>query len=437
MEQHAMTSSTATAPLKRAVEDILIAPSRALYCRLLLPQDQTWRLDRGRDRMASVQSIVLLSSSLSQKWLLKGSYATLRPSAPPCLSSLCPTNKEKGKGAPWPWKEGLPGHRGWADGERAVRRYKEYTVWERCHGQDPRGGWLRSWHAFARQIAKGPLVSRGGKRQGSRRVPAGARRMEEKRHVLRVSDKRRRRTPVGKKQQNVLKALAEIKKCLRCTVWHFGCATCHTTCLAFSYWPSYATAQPQRKRNVQARKVFWSGRLLSQRSILLRIRRVAGLCPCLSSHVIKGFRCDTHPFVCVQFNFELHDEHRDSVIKTVVPLRLNYALCLLKDDYKPLRKPLPNLDNRYLPWFSLLLCFPSRFPKQSTLPSSLRPSIHIRHADGCVMRFFWRSESSRVLLFSEKKKGLASNKHFFFSVTKSPHSSCVRSWPDIAFTRVC
>ncbi len=51
-------------------------------------------------------------------------------------------------------------------------------------------------------------------------------------------------------------------------------------------------------------------------------------------------------YLSLQFNFELHDEHRESVIKTVVPLRLNYALCLLKDDYKPLRKPLPSLDGR-------------------------------------------------------------------------------------------
>jgi tetratricopeptide (TPR) repeat protein len=35
------------------------------------------------------------------------------------------------------------------------------------------------------------------------------------------------------------------------------------------------------------------------------------------------------------------------VVKTVVPLRLNYALCLLKDTYEPLRRPLPSLDDRY------------------------------------------------------------------------------------------
>ncbi|KAJ1485550.1 hypothetical protein T484DRAFT_1793004 [Baffinella frigidus] len=32
-----------------------------------------------------------------------------------------------------------------------------------------------------------------------------------------------------------------------------------------------------------------------------------------------------------QFNFELHDTHRVQVVAVVVPLKLNYALCLLKD----------------------------------------------------------------------------------------------------------
>mmetsp|Transcript_3051 Transcript_3051/g.6993 ORF Transcript_3051/g.6993 Transcript_3051/m.6993 type:complete len:336 (-) Transcript_3051:227-1234(-) len=48
-----------------------------------------------------------------------------------------------------------------------------------------------------------------------------------------------------------------------------------------------------------------------------------------------------------QFNFELQDEHRLSVVKTVTPLRLNYALCLCKDDYKPLCPPLPDLESRF------------------------------------------------------------------------------------------
>ena len=38
---------------------------------------------------------------------------------------------------------------------------------------------------------------------------------------------------------------------------------------------------------------------------------------------------------------------RDQVCKVVVPLRLNYALCLLKDSYRPLRVPLPSLEGRY------------------------------------------------------------------------------------------
>ena len=47
-----------------------------------------------------------------------------------------------------------------------------------------------------------------------------------------------------------------------------------------------------------------------------------------------------------QFNFELHDVHREQVCKVIVPLRLNYALCLLKDDYRPLRAPLPAREDR-------------------------------------------------------------------------------------------
>ncbi len=31
----------------------------------------------------------------------------------------------------------------------------------------------------------------------------------------------------------------------------------------------------------------------------------------------------------------------------VVPLRLNYALCLLKDNYRPLRAPLPSHQDRF------------------------------------------------------------------------------------------
>ena len=31
----------------------------------------------------------------------------------------------------------------------------------------------------------------------------------------------------------------------------------------------------------------------------------------------------------------------------VVPLRLNYALCLLKDSYRPLRPPLPSHQDRF------------------------------------------------------------------------------------------
>eukprot|EP00802_Teleaulax_amphioxeia_P021883 Tamp_22276.p1 GENE.Tamp_22276~~Tamp_22276.p1 ORF type:complete len:347 (+),score=101.94 Tamp_22276:2-1042(+) len=48
-----------------------------------------------------------------------------------------------------------------------------------------------------------------------------------------------------------------------------------------------------------------------------------------------------------QFNFELQDIHREQVCKVVVPLRLNYALCLLKDTYHPLRPPLPSLQDRF------------------------------------------------------------------------------------------
>jgi len=48
-----------------------------------------------------------------------------------------------------------------------------------------------------------------------------------------------------------------------------------------------------------------------------------------------------------QFNFELHDTHRVQVVAVVVPLKLNYALCLLKDTYRPLRRPLPSLENRF------------------------------------------------------------------------------------------
>eukprot|EP00283_Hemiselmis_rufescens_P004732 CAMPEP_0173426538 /NCGR_PEP_ID=MMETSP1357-20121228/5974_1 /TAXON_ID=77926 /ORGANISM="Hemiselmis rufescens, Strain PCC563" /LENGTH=328 /DNA_ID=CAMNT_0014390219 /DNA_START=87 /DNA_END=1070 /DNA_ORIENTATION=+ len=48
-----------------------------------------------------------------------------------------------------------------------------------------------------------------------------------------------------------------------------------------------------------------------------------------------------------QFNFELQDDHRLSVVKTVTPLRLNYALCLCKEDYEPLCPPLPSLEGRY------------------------------------------------------------------------------------------
>ena len=47
-----------------------------------------------------------------------------------------------------------------------------------------------------------------------------------------------------------------------------------------------------------------------------------------------------------QFNFELHDVHREQVCKVIVPLRLNYALCLLKDGYRPLRAPLPAREDR-------------------------------------------------------------------------------------------
>jgi hypothetical protein len=35
------------------------------------------------------------------------------------------------------------------------------------------------------------------------------------------------------------------------------------------------------------------------------------------------------------------------VCKVVVPLRLNYALCLLKDNYRPLRAPLPSHQDRF------------------------------------------------------------------------------------------
>jgi len=48
-----------------------------------------------------------------------------------------------------------------------------------------------------------------------------------------------------------------------------------------------------------------------------------------------------------QFNFELQDPHRVEVVKIVVPLRLNYALCLLKDTYEPLKPPLPNVDQKF------------------------------------------------------------------------------------------
>eukprot|EP00960_Hanusia_phi_P051416 760789-Hanusia_phi.AAC.9 len=62
-----------------------------------------------------------------------------------------------------------------------------------------------------------------------------------------------------------------------------------------------------------------------------------------------------------QFNFELQDPHRVEVVKIVVPLRLNYALCLLKvvrsfpaylsdalqDTYEPMKPPLPNVDQKF------------------------------------------------------------------------------------------
>lgn len=66
-------------------------------------------------------------------------------------------------------------------------------------------------------------------------------------------------------------------------------------------------------------------------------------------HGVHGFLFPSidNAFIGVQFNFELQDQHRESVVKTVVPLRLNYSLCLLKDDYRPLRLPLPDLEQRY------------------------------------------------------------------------------------------
>lgn len=48
-----------------------------------------------------------------------------------------------------------------------------------------------------------------------------------------------------------------------------------------------------------------------------------------------------------QFNFELQDEHRIAVVKVAVPLHLNYSLCILKDEYRPLRRPLPSLEERF------------------------------------------------------------------------------------------